>query len=188
MNTEEAPIKIEQGTPVILLTGTNKLTGDGGIFLTNENANIIINGQGSLIIRNPFDDTYGAGIGSNSNCTCGNITILNGTLDIEGNSNAAGIGSGSWLSSCGDITISGGTVTAISKGNWEWAYAIGSGRRSSCRSITLSDCILYLNKDSKGSSYIGASTITPDPNNPNALTAANVKLYKDGVLFNDPNP
>ena len=191
MNTEEAPIKIEQGTPVILLTGTNKLTGgknNGGILLANENANIIIDGEGSLIVKGGNDDMPGgaAGIGSSRyGGRCGNITILGGTLDIEGCAGGAGIGSGSWMSNCGDIIISGGTITAKSGEGWNENYnAIGTGRNSSCRSIILSGCTLYLYKSSDGTGYIRASTVTPDPDNAAELTAANVKLYKDGTLFN----
>ena len=55
-----------------------------------------------------------------------------GSLDVSSNSGGAGIGSGT--AKCGDIIISGGTITA--KGGLG-APGIGSGRLNSCGNITI---------------------------------------------------
>ena len=56
---------------------------------------------------------HAAGIGCDysTSTRCGNITITGGTITAIGSTTAAGIGSGSW-NQCGDITITGGIVTA----------------------------------------------------------------------------
>ena len=79
----------------------------------------------------------GAGIGSGDNTTCGAITISGGTIVATGGTNAAGIGSGNYSPSCGAITITGGTITANGKNG---AAGIGSGRNySSCGDIKITD-------------------------------------------------
>ena len=80
---------------------------------------------------------FAAGIGSGFNVSsCGHITISGGTVNASSSLNGAGIGSGYADSSCGDITISGGTVNASS--SWNGA-GIGSGyAESSCGNITIS--------------------------------------------------
>lgn len=63
--------------------------------------------------------THGAGIGGSclGTATCGDITILGGTIIAQGGDYAAGIGAGSAAGSnagnCGTIAIYGGDVTAI---------------------------------------------------------------------------
>lgn len=63
--------------------------------------------------------THGAGIGGSclGTATCGEITILGGTIIAQGGLYAAGIGAGSAAGStagnCGTIAIYGGDVTAI---------------------------------------------------------------------------
>ena len=55
----------------------------------------------------------GPGIGSEfDNSSCGNISITGGTITAIGASTSAGIGA-SYQTSCGNISISGGIVTAI---------------------------------------------------------------------------
>jgi len=61
-----------------------------------------------------------------------------GSLTATGNSYAAGIGSGE-DEYCGDITITGGTVTAFCISNT--AAAIGCGKNGSCGNITITDGI-----------------------------------------------
>jgi hypothetical protein len=77
---------------------------------------------------------YSAGIGSAYEGTCGNITISGGTVAAKGGISAAGSGSGIG-GTCGNITISGGTVTA--KGGLS-AAGIGSGNHGTCGNITIS--------------------------------------------------
>ncbi len=71
---------------------------------------------------------------------CGNITISGGTVTAEaagdGNTFAAGIGSGNDNAVCGNILISGGTVYA--KGGSD-AAGIGTSEQSSVGDITITD-------------------------------------------------
>jgi len=66
----------------------------------------------------------GAGIGGGYATSCGNITISGGTVIATGGYGCAGIGGGYMSYSCGNITISGGTVNAT---GGELAAGIGSG-------------------------------------------------------------
>ena len=85
---------------------------------------------------NATGSDWGAGIGSCNKGSCGNITITSGTVTANGGLYGAGIGSGFDRSSCGKITISGGTVTAT--GGLDGA-GIGSGyNHSSCGKTTIS--------------------------------------------------
>ena len=65
----------------------------------------------------------GAGIGGGKNINCGEITITGGTITATGSGKSAGIGGG-LNATCGDITITGGTVTATGD---IYAAGIGSG-------------------------------------------------------------
>ena len=84
----------------------------------------------------------GAGIGSGSDGTCVNITISNSNVTAISQINGAGIGSGMEYkgSSCGDISISNGTIIAYSGcGGGGDGAGIGSGYHgSSCNKITIS--------------------------------------------------
>ena len=98
---------------------------------------LTIRGTGSL---NASSNGWGAGIGGGYNggntINCGNIIISGGTVTATGGGDAAGIGSGGNGCSCGTITISGGTVTAT---GGQYAAGIGSGfNESSCGAITIS--------------------------------------------------
>ena len=107
--------------------------GDAKIIL--ENANIVsgyrrqgiavpvgstltIDGDGSLTAQGKGDSgsistaLFGAGIGACTRTSCGNITILGGTINATGDMYSAGIGGG-YQASCGDISIEGGSVTAM---------------------------------------------------------------------------
>ena len=130
--------------------------GDATIILANGTTNIVkgfnvdypgihvpsgstltIQGTGSL---NASSNGYGAGIGGgykgDNTINCGNIIISGGTVTATGGKYAAGIGGGGNGCSCGTITISGGTVTAT---GGQYAAGIGSGfNESSCGAITIS--------------------------------------------------
>jgi hypothetical protein len=82
----------------------------------------------------------GAGIGSGGDGTCVNITISNSNVTAISQINGAGIGSAYHSSSCGDISISSGTIIAYSGGGgWGDGAGIGSGYyNSSCNKITIS--------------------------------------------------
>ena len=141
---------------VTLVLGEGKtLTAPKGIELaSNNNANLTIDGTGTLTINGCDEDksgiganevgtltinggtinvtggNYGAGIGGNKNNTVGGtITINGGVVNAHGGDNAAGIGGGLDLwtghySHCGDIIINGGQVTAIGGSD---AAGIGPG-------------------------------------------------------------
>ena len=97
---------------------------------------LTIRGTGTL---NAFGGQNSAGIGANSRYDSGNIVIAGGIINATGGGeSAAGIGSGYMSTSqtnfCGDITISGGTITA-NGGNY--AAGIGSGYYGKCGSIEI---------------------------------------------------
>ena len=77
-----------------------------------------------------------AAIGSASDhSSCGNITINGGTINASSGINGAGIGSGYKYSSCGDITIYGGDITASAGTR---GTGIGSGYvYGTCGDITI---------------------------------------------------
>ena len=79
-------------------------------------------------------DIFCAGIGGCYKSSCGNIVIEGGNITATGGYNGAGIGSGYYNSSCGDITISGGDITAT---GGDASAGIGSGYDSSCGNITI---------------------------------------------------
>ena len=108
--------------------------------------------------------TNAACIGSGAGCdkqletsfdpsVCGNITISGGTVTAaaarDGNTFAAGIGSGNDNAVCGNILISGGTVYA--KGGSD-AAGIGTSEQSSVGDITITDGVTKVTaeKTSKG--------------------------------------
>ena len=67
--------------------------------------------------------------------SCGAITINGGTIIATGVDKGAGIGSGYYNSTCGAITINGGTITAT---GGDSAAGIGSGYvKSTCGAITI---------------------------------------------------
>ena len=66
---------------------------------------------------------------------CGDIIISGGTITAKGGFGAPGIGSGR-SNSCGNITICGGTITAKGGG---YGVGIGGGWDGSCGDITITD-------------------------------------------------
>lgn len=122
-----------EGNAEITLVGTNTVKG-----FYNKYPGIYVPENKTLTIKgsgslNASSNGYAAGIGGGYNISCGNITISGGTVTSTGGNGAAGIGSGN-TSSCGDITISGGTVTAT---GGEAGAGIGSGHMGSCGAITI---------------------------------------------------
>ena len=72
--------------------------------------------------------------------SCGAITINGGTIIATGGEGGAGIGSGYYYSSCGAITIKGGIVTAT---GGKFVAGIGGGYyKSSCGAITITGGIV----------------------------------------------
>ena len=119
-----------EGDATILLTGANTVTNfdsDYPAIFVPEGKTLTIGGSGSLTASNTHYDTTGSGaaIGGGYDMACGNIAITGGTVTANGGSSSAAIGGGRGAS-CGSITISGGTVTATAAGNS--GAGIGSGR------------------------------------------------------------
>lgn len=68
--------------------------------------------SGASTVVNATGTTWGAGIGSGEKATCGNITISGGNITAMSGEYGAGIGAGSSSASCGNILINGGTIRA----------------------------------------------------------------------------
>ena len=79
-----------------------------------------------------------------------------GTLNATGGWGAAGIGSG-YVSSCGNITISGGFVTATG-GDWGAGIGSGNGMDSYCGTVTISGGIVNAN-GGYGGAGIGSGSL-----------------------------
>lgn len=114
-----------EGNATITLVGTNTLTTSKNYCTTilagGSGTELILQGSGSLVATASGD--YASGIGGDRNYTCGNITILDGTVTASGGSYGAGIGSG-YDGKCSDIIIQGGTIYAT---GGKYAAGIGGG-------------------------------------------------------------
>ena len=140
-------IKCAGDATIILKDGTtNTLTGTGSEYpaLSIGDANTTLTIQGSTGVLNVTSGMFCAGIGGgykNTNSTCGNIRIEGGVITAQGGPDGAGIGSDSG-GNCGDIIITGGTITA--KGG-SYAAGIGSaygnGSPSVCGDITIANTV-----------------------------------------------
>ena len=123
-------IKCAGDATIILKDGsTNTLTSSSQDYpaLSIGDANTTLTIQGSTGVLNVSSGYYCAGIGggySNTNSTCGNIRIEGGVITAKGGSSGAGIGTDAGEATCGDIIITGGTITA--KGGDD-AAGIGTG-------------------------------------------------------------
>ena len=123
------------GDATIILEGTNTVKG-----FYNEYPGIHIAANKTLTIQGSGSLTassngYAAGIGGGVRKKhCGNIIISGGTVTATGGAGSAGIGGGK-DSNCGNITISGGTVIATG-GNY--GAGIGGGQRQ--QSNNTADC------------------------------------------------
>ena len=123
----------------LILADNASLTVNGGINVAEGNsfsvyAQSVGKNMGTLTVTG---GGYGAGIGGRNSdrngSSCGNITIHGGSVAATGGDEAAGIGGGAFCSD-GNITINGGTVTAT--GGQE-AAGIGGGRGGSGGDITI---------------------------------------------------
>lgn len=128
-----------EGDATILLTGENKVTNFHSNYpaiFVPEGKTLTIGGSGSLTASNTYYDATGTGaaIGGGDGMACGNIAITGGTVTANGGSRSAAIGSG-YGASCGSITISSGTVTATGDDD---GAGIGSGQFGGCGDITIS--------------------------------------------------
>ena len=131
----------------------------GGVSLSVYAQSLDAEEMGKLTV--PYSPQDRAGIGSDANVTCGDISIYGGVvtatamdaacigsgyqggcagisvyggvITATGDYHAAGIGSGA-LGTCGDVTIYGGNITAT--GGYH-AAGIGCGARGTCGDITI---------------------------------------------------
>ena len=185
---------IVKGTVALNLDEGTTLHARRGIELSaDNNANLTINGPGALTIDgcneeksgigakkvgtlvikggtlNVRGGKYAAGIGGDYyNTGGGSITINGGVVNAWGGYGSAGIGGGygyNFTSTCGDIVINGGQVTAIGY----WVYGIGPGLvysnneyHSGTLTLNLSnqDDFVYVNKSDDEFSDWSLNTIT----------------------------
>ena len=158
-----SPIQVSSGNPVIVLVGTNRLTGRGyysGLYY-KPGCKVTLRGEGKLIA----ESVGGTGIGSYMDHSAGDLVIESGTIEATGglgDQGNAGIG-GSSNAGCGSITITGGKVTA--RGS-DGAAAIGAGKNGPCSSIVLENCEIHVPGDGKGglsgANGIVAGSVVPD--------------------------
>ena len=123
----------------LILADGASLTANGGINVAENNsftvyAQSVEKNMGTLTVTG---GSYGAGIGGRNGdrngSSCGNITIHGGSVAATGGDEAAGIGGGVFGSG-GNITINGGNVTATSG---QEAAGIGGGQGGSGGKITI---------------------------------------------------
>ena len=142
-----------QGTGTLNASSCGDGAGIGGGWGVNCGNILIKNGT-----INATGGSYAAGIGSGFYSSCGSIEIQGGTVTANGANYAAGIGTGHGeemedfdidpetdipipngnyfydISTCGTITISGGTVVAT---GGDYAAGIGTGEVGNCGNITI---------------------------------------------------
>lgn len=101
--------------------------------------------------------TDAAGIGSatkgSDNNYCGNISITGGTITAEGKRWGAGIGSG-YKAQCGTITIGSGIISVSAKSNDSDAKCIGAGYSGTCGTVTVATGLSDNGMDSDGTRVI----------------------------------
>ncbi|TCP00346.1 S-layer family protein [Flavonifractor plautii DSM 6740] len=123
----------------LILADNASLTVNGGINVAESNsfsvyAQSVGKNMGTLTVTG---GSYGAGIGGRNGdrngSSCGNITIHGGSVAATSGDEAAGIGGGVFGSG-GNITINGGNVTASGGEN---AAGIGGGQGGSGGNITI---------------------------------------------------
>lgn len=172
--TSSKGIEIKRGTPTIQIKGTNNSLTEAGIVLAS-NANVVIQGDGSLESKLTIRNTKTVGIGVQTDGTnCGNITIKDVEVDVEVEplSGAAAIGgtygSGPGFGNgCGDILIENSVVRA--KGG-KGAAAIGFGTIAEgyeIGTITINKSEIYVTTVSRSTGDYGAcigfgSLVDPD--------------------------
>ena len=122
------------GTVHLILADGASLTVNGGIKVAENNSFTVYaqSVEKNMGTLTAVGGNQSAGIGNRYNESVGNITINGGTVTAIG-SYAAGIGGGN-QGSGGNITINGGTVKATGGG---YAAGIGGGRSGSVGNITI---------------------------------------------------
>ena len=128
------------GSTTIILEGENKVKGFWedypGIQAGPTGKTLTIQGTGSLDASSNSSESLGAGIGSGSYGTCGNITIKGGTVTATGGYYAAGIGGGS-NATCENITITSGVTKVTATKGSNAPNSIGAGDEGTCGTVTI---------------------------------------------------
>ena len=130
----DATIVLKDGT-----TNTLTSTSDQYPALWAGDANTTLTIKGSTGVLNVTSGEYIAGIGggwSNTNSTCGNITIEGGVITAQGGYRAPGIGSDN-STRCGNITITNGVTKVTAKKGDDSDYSIGAGNGGTCGTIII---------------------------------------------------
>lgn len=120
------------GNTTLKLVGDNTLRGgddSAGLEKDDEHSTgkLTITAEDASASLKAYGGIRGAGIGGGSGQSTSKLEIANGKIDAKGDLWAAGIGGG-WNGN-GEVTISGGEVTA--QGGWHGAAGIGGGNGGS---------------------------------------------------------
>lgn len=170
-NTSENTIKLKEGSTLTLtLSQENKLAGGSDKAGINIPANteLIIQGEGTLNVTGGRNNNGGgAGIGADKGGSTGSIIIKNGTIKSEAlGGGGAGIGLGGWGGTEGSLTLEGGDLTLIGKGD-EGGVAVSSfnvtgGTFTNCtfKNNTVINGGTFTNCTIDGSFIINGGTIT----------------------------
>ena len=101
-----------------------------------------------------------AGIGSGyDGASCGDIEISGGTVTATGGDNAAGIGSGFNGTSCGAIMIADGVTSVTATKGTNATNSIGAGNSGTCGTVTIGGTI-YWDGEAKAYKNGGATYLT----------------------------
>ena len=150
-NDNPAAINCAGDATIVLVDGSvntakSSINEKPGVQIGGEDKKLVIKGgklgNGTL---DALGGVYAAGIGNGSGQVSGDVEIQGGIITAVGIF-SAGIGpDDDYPSSVGNITISGGEVTAQTQGyDWGWGYnpsncaGIGSGVNKTCKNITIS--------------------------------------------------
>ena len=133
-------------------------------------------GNGKLIASsNGTGAGIGGGFDASSDGICGNITITGGDITATGGEFCAGIGGGC-NQPCGNISIEGGTVTAT---GGTGAAGIGGGINCSCGNITITNGVTRVTASNGGAApySIGAG----NPGTCGTVTIGGVVYWEDNA-------
>ena len=139
------------------------------LWAGDENTTLTI--KGSTGVLNVKSGECCAGIGggwSNTNHTCGNITIEGGVITAQSAKYAPGIGSDKGGAvKCGNITITNGvTRVTATKGGEEAPYSIGASDTGSCGTVTIGGTVYWQDNapvDIDADNYLRQATIIYEP-------------------------
>lgn len=189
LNSDGDALNIGHGSTLNLtLVGTNTLKSYASNIIWNYpgHAGLHIDGASNLVITENSTGSlravgsgYGAGIGKTnmSRANGGNITINGGTITAVASADAAGIGA-CWNCSFGNITINGGTITSNGEGS---SAGIGSAYNTNCGRIDITGGTIT----AKGGS--GAQAIGPSKNGASGTITKNNCII-NGTTYGNPAP